>query len=378
MKKKTYLPFLILIVLVVGFQLAFSILEMEFFLTQIIMSAYYSLVVIGLCLLMGYAGQISLGQAGFFAIGGYAQAFLTTVNLSGLGTTDLGGFLRSIGFFSLWKDVYGNEILSVSPWCSFAVAIAITIGIAFLIGIPVLRLKGHYLAMATLGFGIIVHAFVIGASFLGKADGITNVPQFDLLPGLAVSGKASLRVMNYYIAWAVVLAGLLITTSLVSSRAGRALRAIHGNEEAANAIGVNTSRYKLYTFVASAVFAAIGGIFLMHYNAGISPSETSVMKSVRYVSIVAIGGMDNIWGSLFMGVLLNFLSLRGYFGSFDDLVFGAILIVIMIFFPRGLLRIEIARKVAAFVKVLPAKVRTIFVKLLSRKTQPANDNKDKG
>ncbi len=348
MKKKTYVPFMVMIVLVVGFQLLFSFMEMEFFLTQIIMSAYYSLVVIGLCLLMGYAGQISLGQAGFFAIGGYTQAFLTTVNLSGIGGAGFADFLQSIGLLSQWKDVYGNPVLSFSPWFSFVVAIGITIAVAFLIGIPVLRLKGHYLAMATLGFGIIVHAAVIGVSFLGKADGITNVPQFDLLPGLAVSGKASLRVMNYYIAWGIVLVALLVTTSLVASRAGRALRAIHGNEEAANAIGINTSRYKLYTFVASAVFAAVGGIFLMHYNAGIAPSETSVMKSVRYVSIVAIGGMDNIWGSLFMGVLLNFLSLRGYFGTFDDLVFGSILIIIMIFFPRGLVRIELAKKIGAF------------------------------
>jgi len=102
-------------------------------------------------------------------------------------------------------------------------------------------------------------------------------------------------------------------------------------------MGVNTARYKLNIFVLSAVFAALAGVLLTHYNGGIGPSEASVMKSVRYVAIVAVGGMANLWGSLIMGFLLNFLSLRGYFGSFDDAVFGAILIIIMLFAPEGLL-----------------------------------------
>jgi branched-chain amino acid transport system permease protein len=364
MRAKSYIPFAIGIFLVVAFQLLFSLLKMEFYLTQVIMSAYYCLVIIGLCLLMGYAGQISLGQAGFFAIGGYTQAFLTTVNLSAFQGSGIVGFLKAIGFLSAWKDVYENSILSFSSWSAFVIAIAITIVIAFLIGIPVLRLKGHYLAMATLGFGIIVHAFVIGVSFLGKADGIVNVPPFQVTPGIQVCGDTGARVVNYYFAWFVVFAGLLVAGSLVNSRFGRALRAIHGNEEAALALGVNTSRYKLYTFVASAVFAAIGGIFLTHYNGGIGPSETVVMKSVKYVSIVAIGGMDNLWGSLFMGMLLNFLSLRGYFGSFDDLVFGAILIIIMIFFPKGLLRVKAINRIAESAK---GKLTSLVGKLQSRK-----------
>ena len=103
-------------------------------------------------------------------------------------------------------------------------------------------------------------------------------------------------------------------------------------------VGVNTARYKLATFVLSAVFAAVGGIFLTHYNGGIGPSEATSIKSVRYVAVVAVGGMDNLWGALFMSMLLNFLSLRGYFGNYDDAVFAAILLVIMLFFPDGLLR----------------------------------------
>jgi len=102
---------------------------------------------------------------------------------------------------------------------------------------------------------------------------------------------------------------------------------------------VNTYRYKLAVFVLSALFAAVGGALMTHYNGSIGPSEVTVMKSVRYVAIVAVGGMANLWGALVMGILLNFLSLRGVFGTYDDAVFGAILIGIMLFAPQGLLRV---------------------------------------
>jgi len=136
-----------------------------------------------------------------------------------------------------------------------------------------------------------------------------------------------------------VIAAMLLAINLVHSRIGRALRSIHQNEEAAHSLGVDTYRYKLFTFVLSALFAAAGGVLLTHYNGSIGPSEVTVLKSVRYVVIVTVGGMANLWGVLFMGILLNFLSLRGVFGSYDDAVFGAILIAIMLFAPQGLLRV---------------------------------------
>jgi branched-chain amino acid transport system permease protein len=215
--------------------------------------------------------------------------------------------------------------------------------VAYFIGGPVLKLKGHYLAMATLGFGIIVYRVVLGTSYLGSADGLSDVPAFVLLPGLEVSGRSSIRVQNYYIAAGLVIAGMILLLNLINSRIGRALRSIHAAEDAANAMGVNTAKYKLHIFVLSAVFAAVGGVLLTHYNGGIGPSEASVMKSVRYVAIVAIGGMANLWGALTMGFILNFLSMRGYFGSFDDAVFGAILIIIMLFAPEGLLHRDFFR-----------------------------------
>jgi len=199
--------------------------------------------------------------------------------------------------------------------------------------------------MATLGFGIIIFRIVLASAYFGEADGISEVPGFQLLPGIKVSGSFGARVSNYYIAWGMVIVAILLLLNLIHSRVGRALRSIHGAEEAANAMGVNTARYKLYIFVLSAVFAALAGVFVTHYNGGIGPSEAGVMKSVRYVAIVAVGGMANIWGALIMGIVLNFLSLRGVFGSYDDAVFGIILIVIMLFAPEGILNINPWQKV---------------------------------
>jgi branched-chain amino acid transport system permease protein len=332
------LPLFAVIVLV---QVLCSATDSIYYLTQLTMSAYYSLLIIGLCVLMGYAGQISMGHAGFFAIGGYLSAALTTRSLVAFQDHVLVRLLQAVGCLNAGQDIYGEPLLVVTPWAACVIAVLTAAAVALLLGIPVLKLKGHYLAMATLGFGIIIYRIVLASSYFGEADGISSVPGFTLLPGLSVNGEISSRVENYYIAWGVLLLGMLLLRNLINSRAGRALRAIHGSIEAADAVGVDTARFKLYTFVLSAVFAALAGVLLTHYNGGIGPSEAGIMKSVRYVAIVAVGGMANLWGALIMGVVLNFLSLRGLFGSYDDAVFGLILILIMLFAPGGILNLRL-------------------------------------
>jgi branched-chain amino acid transport system permease protein len=335
---RKYIPVIVTALMVVGLQIVLSLTGATYYLTQITMSAYYALVVIGLCLLMGYAGQVSLGHAGFFAIGGYTSAVLTTYNLIAYRDTPLIAWCSSLGLVTPWSDIYGKDILSFSPWAALAAALLLTSLIAVLIGVSIIHLKGHYLAMATLGFGLIIYRIVLGAQIFGQADGISNVPPFRLFDGLQVNGRLPFRIQNYYIAWVMVITTMMLAINLIDSHIGRALRSIHQNEEAAHSLGVNTYRCKLFTFVLSALIAAAGGILLTHYNGSIGPSEVTVMKSIRYVAIVAVGGMANLWGALFMGILLNFLSLRGVFGSYDDAVFGAILIGIMLFAPQGLLR----------------------------------------
>ena len=334
---RRYLPVVAFAGLIVAIQLATRVTDTPYHLTQLTMTAYYSLVIVGLCMLIGYAGQISLGHAGFFAIGGYMTAFLTTCDLK----SDHGAFvslLSKSGALVSRHDVYGGSLLTVHPWLACAAAILLTVVVAYLVGGPILKLKGHYLAMATLGIGIIIYRIVLGTEFLGAADGISEVPGFPLPGGLVITGDASSRISNYYLAWGLVILGMVLLLNLIRSRVGRALVAVHGAEDAAEAMGIPTARYKLHTFVLSAVFAAVAGVLLTHYNGGIGPSEAGVMKSVRYVAIVAIGGMANLWGALSMSLVLNFLSLRGYFGTYDDTVFGVILILIMLFAPDGLLR----------------------------------------
>jgi branched-chain amino acid transport system permease protein len=311
-----------------------------FLLTQLTMSAYYTLAVVGLSLLMGYAGQISLGHAGFFAVGGYTTAVLTTLDLSAQRTAAAVGALARIGVLTVRPQLFGGEALVVHPWVALVCAVALSGALAFLLGIPVLRLKGHYLAMATLGVGSIVYSVTLGTSFLGAADGITGVPPFPLAFGLAVGGSSAGRVSNYYVAFALLAAAMVLLGNLIQSRVGRALRAIHGAEDAASATGVDTAALKLRTFVVSAVLAAVAGAFLTHLNAGIGPSEASIMKSVKYVAIVAVGGMGSIWGTLATSLTLNFLSLRGYFGEFDDAVFGLVLVTVMLFAPSGVLALR--------------------------------------
>lgn len=347
---RKYLQILALTACVVAIQFLTAWADKTQYLTQLTMAGYYSLVIIGLTLLMGYTGQISLGHAGFFAIGGYVSAFLTTYNLLPHQETAVVKALSAAGLLRAGKDLYDADILVVHPWAACVAAILLTLVIAYIIGRPVLKLKGHYLAMATLGFGTIIYKVVLGTGLLGAADGLSDIPAFTLVPGLSVSGKSAVRIQNYYIAWGLVILGVLLLVNLVHSRVGRALRAIHGAEDAANAMGVDTGRYKLQMFCLSAVFAAVGGVFLTHFNGGIGPSEASIMKSVRYVAIVAIGGMSNLWGALTMGVVLNFLSLRGYFGSYDDAVFGLILVAIMLFAPEGLIRGGLIRDILARLK----------------------------
>jgi len=332
-----YLPVIGGAAAVVVLQVVLSATSTTYYMTQLIMAAYYALVVIGLCLLMGYAGQISLGHAGFFAIGGYTSAVLTTCNLIAYSDTWWVGALSAVGLVGQRTDLYGAVILSFSPAPAAAAALIAAGLIAFLIGMPILRLRGHYLAMATLGFGLIIHRIVLATPAFGQADGISHVPPFQLAGGLQIDDDSSGRVANYYIAWAIVLAAMVLATNLVHSRVGRALRSIHQNEDAAHSLGIDTYRYKLATFILSACLAAAGGVLLTHYNGSIGPSEATVMKSVRYVAIVAVGGMASLWGALGMGIVLNFLSLRGAFGTYDDAVFACILIAMMLFAPQGIL-----------------------------------------
>ncbi len=323
---------------VVAAQLGLSGAGMAYCLTQLTMAVYYALVVLGLCLVMGYAGQVSLGHGAFFALGGYTSAVLTTHDVSWLKDAAAASWLKAARVLVARQDAYGNWLLTVSPWAAFLAAMALTFAVACLIGYPALRLRGHYLAMATLGFGLIVSKILLASPLAGAADGIQGVPEWRLPGGLTVCGRSAARLQNYYLACGLVLVVLLLLRNLVHSRVGRALQAIHDGETAANTLGIHTARYKLKAFVLSALLAATAGVFLTHYTAGIGPSEAGALKSVRYVALAAAGGLDNLWGVALMSTLLNYSSLRGWFGSYDNAVFAGILILLVSLTPQGPLK----------------------------------------
>ncbi|MBN2452608.1 MAG: branched-chain amino acid ABC transporter permease [Lentisphaeria bacterium] len=328
----------VLALLVLAAQLAARALGREYYLTQLTMAAYYTMVVMGLCLVMGYAGQISLGHGAFFAIGGYTTAILTTRDLGQTLSPGTRELLLRLHLLTARTDLYGTHLTSISPGIACVAALLLAAAVACAVGYPTLRLKGHYLAMGTLGFGLIVYRLLLGTEFAGGADGIVSVPPLSIAGPLRITGARDHRVVNYYIAWGLALVLLTTIVNITNSRVGRALKSIHAGETAANAMGINTAGYKLKAFILSAVVAALAGSCFTHYNGGIDPSEAGVMKSVRYVALVAAGGMANAWGALIVGASLTFLSLRGCFGSFDHAVFGILLIAIMSLAPDGPLR----------------------------------------
>jgi branched-chain amino acid transport system permease protein len=282
-----------------------------------------TIVVVGLNLLMGYAGQVSLGQAGFYALGAYASAILTT-----LATRH--GILVGVADQWWW------------PWIVMAIGMAITGGFAYLVGRPILRLKGNYLAMATLGMGIII--YILAGQFptiTGGYDGLTGIPR------LAIGNYRLWPMQRYYfLVWAAAIAAIAIALNIVNSRAGRAMRAIHSSETAAGASGVDVEKTKVQALVISAVLASLAGSLYAHFQSAVSPSPFSFRASVELVVMATIGGLASVWGAPF-GVAFAFairdllrsqlediLHLRG--GGYELIVYGVILVVVMIFLPEGL------------------------------------------
>jgi branched-chain amino acid transport system permease protein len=263
----------------------------------------YALITMGLSLLMGYAGQISLGHAAFFGLGAYSSGILCTR-------------------------------LSVSPWSAMVAGAVLTALVAYVVGVPSLKLKGHYLAMATLGFGVIVHIF------LNEEVGLTGGPSgFSDIPGLEIRGFPIRSELHYYtLVWCLVVLALIFSLNVINSRIGRALRSLHDSEVAADAMGVDTARYKNTIFVLSAVYASIAGSLYTHYVGFLSPSSFDLFLSIKLVLIVVVGGMHSIWGAILGTVLLTFLGYEWLhvFRDFDVLVYGAILVAIVMFLPEGL------------------------------------------
>jgi len=263
---------------------------------------------ISLNLFMGFSGQVSLCHAAFYGIGAYSNAILTTT-------------------------------YHFNPWLAILTGLCITGTISFILARPILKLKGHYLAMATLGLGIIIHIFFVQADNITKGpDGISGIPNL-------VFGKINITgdTTWYYIASCITIIYTWISINLLESRTGRALKAIHDGETGAQVSGINTDRLKADVFVLTAIMASFAGSLLAHKEGFISPESFNLSFSIELLTMIVIGGLGSIFGSLFGALFLT--SLPEFLSKFEDfemLIYGLILMVTMIFMPQGIY-VEISR-----------------------------------
>jgi branched-chain amino acid transport system permease protein len=267
-----------------------------------VLAGIYAILALGLSLFLGYAGQISLGHAAFFGIGAYATAILTTR-------------YTFPPFLTFWIS-------------AFVAAIA-----AYLIGRPILKLKGYFLAIATLGFGEIFQVIVReSARLTGGVIGIFNIPLF------SIGGFSfDTYLKQYYLTWGVLLGLFVYSKNLVRSKMGRAFLAVAASEEAASTVGIKVGKTKLAVFVIGAAFAGFAGSLFASIMSIANPEAFSLNLSILIVIMVILGGMGNLYGPIFVSVLLTWLiDILAKYQEWSLPIYGVILILLLIFFPDGI------------------------------------------
>ncbi|TPQ50376.1 branched-chain amino acid ABC transporter permease [Prosthecomicrobium hirschii] len=294
---RRFLPVLILLALVVALPF---LLKSAYQLRVATLVFTAGLTAIGLNILMGQAGQVSLGHAGFGGIGAYAVAILPTH--------------------------YG-----VHPLAAFLIGVTAAGLVAFMVGRPILRLRGHYLAVATLGMGILIAMVIQNQQGLtGGPDGM-QVPRMELF-GWRVRGAETW----YWICGAFLIAGAVLAVNLIDSPTGRALRAVHDSEVAARVLGIDVARAKLTAFTISAVYAATGGALLAFVNAFVTPDIAGFLHSVELVTMVVLGGLGSVVGAVVGAAILVVLpQVLTVFHEYEHLAIGLIMIGVMIFMRAG-------------------------------------------
>jgi len=262
----------------------------------------YSIVALGLVLLTGVAGQTSFGQAAFVGLGAYASAWLTTQ--------------------------YGT-----SPWLTLVVGLAVTALVALALGFITLRMKGHYLPLATIAWGISLSFLFGNLEFLGGHTGLSGIPALAIGP-LELKNE---RVI-WYLIWAIALAALWCTNNLLDSRPGRAIRSLRGGLDMAEAMGVDGARLKIVVFVYAALLACISGWLYAHLQRFVNPTPFSIVQGIEYLFMAVVGGAGSVWGAVVGATLITLLKqvlqdvlpqILGRSGNFEMIVFGVLLIVLL-------------------------------------------------
>ena len=278
-------------------------LKGSYLLTVMVFVGINTMLAVALNLLLGYAGQISLGHAAFFGMGAYISGIITSR-------------------------------FPVDPFGVMLLAAVLAGALAFVIGFPILKLKGHYLAMATLGFGIIMYIiFNETVAYTGGPSGLPGIPSLRI--GVLVFDN-DLR--NYYLVWMFTLVVMLLAINLVQSRIGRALRAIHDSEVAARVMGVNARILKVQIFSLSAVISAVAGSLYAHVMTFIAPASFGFNFSVELLTMIVVGGLGSIYGSFLGAAILTTLpEFLRVFQDWDIIVYGLMLILMTMFMPGGLI-----------------------------------------
>ncbi|MBN9083035.1 MAG: hypothetical protein BGP04_02425 [Rhizobiales bacterium 62-17] len=270
--------------------------------TVIAFALVYVVFVTGLNLFMGFANQVSFGQNAFAGLGGYASAILTTT--------------------------YNWPVLP-----AMIAGIVLAVVIALIIGYPTLRLKGHYLAMATLAIGLITYEIAVEWQSMTQGYlGISGIPPLGIGSYEIISDRGQLAILSI-----VALLAVFIAARIKSSRMGRAFLALGASENAALALGINVSRTKLIAFLTAAAFAALAGALFVHVVGYVSPEVFGLHMVILGFTMLYVGGIGSIAGPLIGALLISLLPevLRG-FKDYQDLFYGTALILLLIYAPRGL------------------------------------------
>jgi branched-chain amino acid transport system permease protein len=306
MRLKRWIPFVLLATALTVFPLVASTSAVNIGVYALI----YGIAAIGLSLLMGLAGQVSLGHAAFFAVGAYTQAILVTK--------------------AGW-----------SMWPAAVVSVVAAMFVALLVGLPLLRLRGHFLALATLGLGIIVAVVVRELEVTGGTSGLYGIPKPEFGGRLYDSAQEYFWLLSPF-----VLLALLLAHNLVRSRTGRALGAVNDSEVAAECLGVDTFALRLRVFVLAAGYAGLAGVFYAHWLAVVSPEASGFELSVEMLLMVVLGGLGTVWGALTGAVTVQLLDegsrdliraiIPGAGGEVQLIAFGVVLVLVIILVPGGL------------------------------------------
>ena len=281
----------------------------DFWITQLNYIALYSLVGLGLVLLTGVAGLTSFGQAAFVGMGAYATAWIT------LNT-------------------------GLSPWLTLFIGLAITGVSALIVAGITLRMSGHYLPLATIAWGLSLYYLMGNLDALGKYDGLLGIQGLSILGWEVGQGRGF-----FLLAWSVVLLAALAILQLLDSRAGRAMRSLRTGTQMAEAMGVNTLRYKIIIFVIAALLASVSGWLFAHFQRSINPSPFGLKMGIEYLFMTVVGGVGHVWGAVTGALLTKLLEdqlqvllpkLIGTSGSYETIVFGIVLVLTLKFLPNGL------------------------------------------